>query len=335
MLEKRITRRRALSIFAAASASLLGTSRRVLDDRVEWRGVALGADARIVMLGAQRHAAREAIGDCLAEIERLERVFSLYRSDAELACLNREGYLRDPSLDLRGLLGICRTIHAQSNGLFDPTVQPLWRFYAQWFAGGRDREAPMASERAPLLSRIGMQHVQTSAGSIRLSGAPQITLNGIAQGYITDRVAQLLRARGWSNVLIDLGEVRALDGRPDGTPFSVHVRDTGLELPLANTAIATSSAAALVFSAAQGLAHILHPRTGATPAHWASVTVQNPSATIADALSTALFLAGENEIGEVLARFPGTLVWAARRDGIIQRFGGSSRTGMPHQAAML
>jgi len=322
MIETPITRRRALSILAAGSAIALGRSRRTPGDRVEWRGTALGADARIVMLDAHRPSAQETIGDCLAEIERLERSFSLYRSDTELTLLNRAGFLRHPSLDLRRLLQICKTVNLQSNGLFDPTVQPVWRFYAQWYAGRSEREPPPDRALAPLLSRIGIEHVDASADAIVLSGSAQITLNGIAQGYITDRVAELLRARGWCNVLIDLGEVRALDGRPDGSPFTVLVRDTGQILPLANTAVATSSAATLVFSTARGLAHILHPRSGVTPAHWSSVTVQHPSATIADALSTALFLADEDELAQIVRRFPGTAVWATRKDGFSRRFGG-------------
>ena len=45
-----------------------------------------------------------------------------------------------------------------------------------------------------------------------------VTLNGVAQGYITDRVADLLRVRGFDNVLVELGEIRALGRHPDGRP---------------------------------------------------------------------------------------------------------------------
>jgi thiamine biosynthesis lipoprotein len=219
-------------------------------------------------------------------------------------------------------LEICKAVHRQTNGLFDPTVQPLWHFYAQWFAGRPNRAPPSASERARLLSHIGMEHLSVSSEVVALSGAAEITLNGIAQGYITDRIAAVLRDRGWSNVLIDLGEVRALGVRPDGTPFAILVRDTGRVLPLANAAMATSSAASLAFSAPLGLAHILHPRTGMTPGHWLSVTVQHPSATVADALSTALFLASRDELNRIARRFPGTLVWATKEDGATQVFSG-------------
>jgi thiamine biosynthesis lipoprotein len=85
-------------------------------------------------------------------------------------------------------------------------------------------------------------------------------------------------------------------------------------------ALATSSAGTLMFSGVQGPAHILHPRTGLTPTHWSSVTVRNPSATIADGLSTALFLASRAELEGIIRRFPGTTVWAVQTDGCRQLF---------------
>lgn len=309
-----VTRRRALTILAAGAVAGLGAARR-MPDPVEWKGMALGADARLVFFGTGVSQAEEAIGDCLAEIDRLEQSFSLYRRDAEIIALNDTGFLRHPSVDLRRLLQICRIVNLGSGGLFDPTIQPLWRLYAQWFANATDRQPPIEALRAPLMAQIGLRNVELGPDSMRLHNAAQITLNGVAQGYITDRVAELLRARGWSHVLIDLGEVRALDGRPDGAPFRVFAQHGGFSLPLTNAAFATSSADALVFSATLGLAHILHPRTGLTPAHWASVSVRHPSATIADALSTALFLADEKEGMRIARAFPDTTVWATRHDG--------------------
>jgi FAD:protein FMN transferase len=53
----------------------------------------------------------------------------------------------------------------------------------------------------------------------------KLTLNGIAQGYVTDRVAALLAAAGLENVLLDLGEVRGAGGRPDGRPWRAAIAD--------------------------------------------------------------------------------------------------------------
>ena len=74
---------------------------------------------------------------CAAEIERLERVFALYRDDSEVACLNREGRIAAPSHDLLLVLSECDRLSALSGGAFDVTVQPLWNVYARHFFGGQ------------------------------------------------------------------------------------------------------------------------------------------------------------------------------------------------------
>jgi len=69
-----------------------------------WRGAALGADAVLQIHHPDPAAADRMIERSLAEVERLERVFSLYRDDSALVCLNKEGRLDDPPLDLVRLL---------------------------------------------------------------------------------------------------------------------------------------------------------------------------------------------------------------------------------------
>ena len=137
-----------------------------------------------------------------------------------------------------------------------------------------------------------------------------ITLNGIAQGYITDRVADLLTAQGLRQVLVDMGEIRALGGRRDGSGWPVHIAaSSGNRLArrtvlLDNRALATSATLGTTFDAAGRLGHIVDPRTGYPVSEPRQVTVEAPSATIADGLSTALCLMSGNDAGGVLGTFP-------------------------------
>jgi thiamine biosynthesis lipoprotein len=147
-----------------------------------------------------------------------------------------------------------------------------------------------------------------------MADGTELTLNGIAQGYITDRIAELLARRWYRNVLIDLGEVRALGGRDDGGAYEIEWREVGQRLALRNAALAVSSAGALVFSNEGGVAHIFDPRTGLTPPHWKSVAVRHPSATLADALSTALTLASPQQALRVSSRVPEADVWTVAHD---------------------
>ena len=117
-----------------------------------------------------------------------------------------------------------------------------------------------------------------------LDAGQALTLNGIAQGYATDRVAETLRAQGLTDVLVNIGEYRALGG-----PYRVGLSDPAQgmmgALTLKDSAVATSSPGALSLGPQK---HILHPDF---PVLWSTVTVSALTATLADALSTALCLA--------------------------------------------
>jgi thiamine biosynthesis lipoprotein len=147
---------------------------------------------------------------------------------------------------------------------------------------------------------------------VRLDHGVAVTLNGIAQGYITDRVADLLRARGWSNVLVDLGELRALDGHIDGTPWQITIPGNGADdpwLPLTNGALATSASYGTVLDRAGRFGHLFDPRRGWVEPRYRSVTVLARDATTADALSTAFALMPPESIADVARAVDLAAVW--------------------------
>jgi len=321
MAARPISRRRALVILGAAMTAP-GSLYAAQTQPFEWRGIALGADARLVLWSRDKRHAQEAIDACIAEIERLERIFSLYRASSEIRRLNRTGALKAPSHDMVRLLHLSREMNAATQGLFDPTVQPLWQFLAGWYSSNPDRKAPRQDDMSAAHSLIGMEKVSLHSGMIICRDGARMTLNGIAQGYITDRVAELLRSKGWQHILIDLGEVRALDAKPDGSPWYINIRETGQTLPLASAALATSSGGALTFNASGAATHILNPLTGRSPSFWRAVTVRHRSAAVADALSTALFAASPKQLEEIANVQEHIRIWAARTDGAVVEYGG-------------
>ena len=102
--------------------------------RWRWSGTALGARASIVVDGMSRDDARRLVRACRAEVHRLERIFSLYRTDSALSVLNRDGVLDTPPPELVEVLSLARLLHARSGGAFDVTVQPLWSTYQRHFS---------------------------------------------------------------------------------------------------------------------------------------------------------------------------------------------------------
>ena len=327
MADRPISRRRMLSIAAGGATALLAGKHAHADaDPYVWEGTALGAPARLVLFGASREEARSAAIACLGEVERLERQFSLYRPDSALSLLNRLGSLERPPLDLLHLFDLSVRFGHLTDGAFDITVQPLWRAYADYFAGEAASPAgpPETSVRAAL-ARVDFRRLGISSERITLADGMAVTLNGIAQGYITDRVADLLRARGWRHVLADLGEMRTLGSAPDGSPWPVAIRvPPGVQrqptrVEIIDGAVATSAGYATVFEWSGRAHHLFSPQTGRSAGSFASITVTAPRATTADALSTALYVLPPERIASVLSRVPGTSAYLTDVSGEVRR----------------
>ena len=316
MRAKRIPRRRCLSILAGLGAlPLTGGDRRAAPP-LEWRGVALGAEARLAFHDPDRERATAALHRVLAEIERLERIFSLYRPDSELSRLNELGGLEAPSFDLLAVLALSERISAATDGAFDPSVQPLWQALAGHFAR-RPAEAPGESLLAPALALVDYRRIGTSPGRVRLGAGMALTLNGIAQGYITDRVSDLLRGLGFGSVLVQLGETRALPGRVWRVGAAGFARPFGLS----GMAVATSAGAATPLSRDGHWTHLLHPRRGPGSGSFRSVTVVAATAAEADALSTALAVVTAPEADRLARRFPEARAVAVDSEGHRLRLG--------------
>jgi thiamine biosynthesis lipoprotein len=123
-----------------------------------------------------------------------------------------------------------------------------------------------------------------------------ITLNGIGQGYITDRIVDLLHAGGVEHTLVDMGETRALGAHPSGEPWRVGIEDPRMpgqiaeRVLLKDRAIATSGGYGTQFDSAGRFNHIFDPTNGHTSSRYRAVSTIASTATEADALSTAFCL---------------------------------------------
>jgi thiamine biosynthesis lipoprotein len=170
---------------------------------------------------------------------------------------------------------------------------------------------PLVLQRA--LTKIGWQRIAFDAQSVRFTrpGAA-ITLNGIAQGFATDRIAATLRSCGIQHALIDAGELSALGNKPRQRAWRVgiqHPRQPDAYVALAELSdrcLATSGDYESTFSDDFQVHHILDPRTGTCPRELASVSVVAPTAAVADALSTTIMVLGAEQGERLLRHFPGT-----------------------------
>ena len=189
-------------------------------------------------------------------------------------------------------------------------MQPLWALYARHFSHpGAAPDGPPRDAIEEAAALVGWRNVEIEGAAIRLlKPGMALTLNGIAQGYITDRVGDLLREQGFQHVLVDMGEQRALGPKWNGEAWRVGIANPAapgksiIELPLSSGAIATSGGYGYWFDPAGRFTHILEPRSGAPARQWASVTVVADRAAAADGLSTALSIIPAEHARTVIPR---------------------------------
>jgi thiamine biosynthesis lipoprotein len=320
----RIARRRFITITAAAGGLALPASRpaRAAPASRVWIGSAMGADATLRIHHPDPAVADRLIAASLAEVDRLERILSLYRPDSALSRLNRDGALDEPPFDLVRVLAESRRYGALTGGAFDVTVQPLWDLYAAHF-GQPDASpnGPPPDAVAAAVARVGQDALEVDASRIRLRRPGMaVTLNGIGQGYVTDRVVELLRAGGVEHALVDMGETRAIGEHPAGGAWSVGLEDPrapgtiARRIPLTDRAVATSGGYGTVFDRSGRFNHLIEPNSGRTSWRFLSVSVEAATATEADALSTAFTLLPAAAAGSIVDAL-GLVAHFVRPDG--------------------
>jgi thiamine biosynthesis lipoprotein len=256
---------------------------------------ALGTRVSLTVRHRQVDAAERAIEAAFAELALVERLMSIYQPESQLSRLNRQGELAQPHPQLVAVLAAAAQLSAASGGAFDVTVQPLWEAFS---AAQKASRLPTEAEIAAARARVDWRGMQISHDHLQLRPGMRITLNGIAQGFAADRLSAALRSHGVEHALIDAGELSAVGRSPREGAWRVgiqHPRHKDAYIALADLdgrALATSGDYATKFSADGHYNHIVDPRSGCSPTEVASVSVVAPTATEADALSTAMFVLG-------------------------------------------
>lgn len=326
------TRRRVICILAATAGLPLipsaGLAARTVEPIV-WKGQALGAPATLILNHNDPVLARQLINRVIAEVSRLEAIFSLYRSESGVAELNRVGAIAAPPSDMIMLLERSRTIWEASGGVFDPTIQPLWELYARHFSkADADPAGPTRDKLEAALSCVGFAGVRFNRDRVAFA-RPHMALsfNGIAQGYITDRIVDMLRGAGVTSSLVDMGENRAIGAASGGEPWRIGLAemeagatpDTVVEV--IDKAVSTSSASGFHFDPSGRFGHILDPIRGSTQLRYRRMSVIAPDATTADALSTAFSLMEPAKIRHFLEARPDIAVDMVAASGEHVRIG--------------
>ena len=313
------SRRTFLAGMAALGAAGLWCPLKAAASATHYQQTALfmGTIVRIDIASCPHSLAEEACAAAFAEGMRLESLLTRHRSDSPLGVLNSQGSLSDVPAELSALLDMSGKIHTLSAGAFDPTVLPVLEALEKNAA---------ADELARLRAKIGFEKI-VRCGTLRVEGGMSVTLDGIAKGYIAQRMSDALSLAGCANHLVNAGgDIVARGMSPGGAPWQVAVEDPAKQgrypavLNIADRALATSGVYEKPFAADNG-SHLIDPASSCR-LQCASASVLAPAGAQADALATAFSIMLPARSLAAAGRLPGVEALLVMQDGRILKSAG-------------
>lgn len=236
---------------------------------------------------------RKAFEEIKERLTLLEDRMSRFKAGSDITRINELGstapVLVDPATFQ--ILQIAARISKDSGGAFDVSILPVIQL---WKQAGKENRFPAPERIAATRAKVSHQRIFLDQGTVRIAPGMGLDLGGIAQGWFADEGLAILRKHGIRRGLVNCsGEVAVYDDRSQPVPFSIAILDprTGKadkHVALTQGAVATSGGYyRFVEIDGRKYSHILDPQTGRPAERTASVTIQGPSATEADAWSTA------------------------------------------------
>ena len=254
----------------------------------------------------------KAVDAAIEEVQKLDAMLSAENSKSEVYALNEQGNLQATD-DLAELILRGKEIYQETDGLFDDTIYPVMKLWG--FPTG-NYHVPTAAEVQKKLALVDENKVEIQtrdsdekgrdskekAKFVTLGADQQIDFGGIAKGYTGQKLAELFQEYGVSSALVSLGgNIQAIGTKPDGSSWKVGIRDPkgGQQdyigvLSVENQAVITSGGYERYFEEdGKTYIHIINPRTGyPADGDLLSVTIVSKDGTLADGMSTALYIMG-------------------------------------------
>lgn len=241
------------------------------------------------------------ISDCIAEVKRIEDLLTEFAPTSQTSLLNQHAGSGAVVVDREvfDLIVRCKQIASLTQGAFDITAGILKKLYN--FKGG-DFVFPDDHTIADALLKVGSEKISTQFPDQVLLSMPgmRISFAAVGKGYAADKVKALMMKRGIDSGVINAsGDLTVWGRRADGSPWKVGIADPNdpskmiLWIPVENASVATSGNYEQFFER-NGVrySHTIDPKTGRPVSGIKSVTIIAPSAELADALATAVFVMG-------------------------------------------
>ncbi len=275
----------------------------------------LGSPFEITLVGKDTIEINKNIDLGIAEVKRIENLISDWIPTTPISEINRSAGVRAVKVDkeLFDLVERAIKISMITNGAFDisyASMDKIWKF------DGSMTQMPSAEAIKKSVSKVGYKNIildkENSTIFLKLDGM-KLGLGGIGQGYIADKVKELLKTKGVISGIINVsGDISTWGRLPNGEQWKIGIKNPMNKdkifamFPLEDTAVETSGSYEkfVVFNGIR-YSHIIDTRTGYPAQGLVSVSVFAKTTEVADALATGVFVLGKEEGMALVNRLPG------------------------------
>ncbi len=275
----------------------------------------LGSPFEITLVAKDTLQANLYADKAVDEVKRIENLISDWIPTTPISEINRNAGIQPVkvSQELFDLIERSIKISKLTSGAFDisyASMDKIWKF------DGSMREMPTPEMIQKSVSKVGYQNIildkEHLTVFLKLEGM-KLGLGGIGQGYIADKIKELLKADGVTAGLVNVsGDISTWGKQPNGEQWKVGIinplnkNKVFATFPLEDNAVETSgSYEKYVIFNGKRYSHIIDTRTGYPAMGLISVTVFAKTTELADALATGVFVLGKEVGMDLVNQLPG------------------------------
>lgn len=262
----------------------------------------LGSPFDITVVAKDSIQGNEFTNEAIAEVTRIENLISDWIPTTQISRVNNNAGIQPIKVDAEvyDLVERALKISKLTNGAFDISYASMDRI---WKFDGSMKKMPSKEEIKKSVEKVGYQNVILNPKDTTIflkNKGMKIGLGGIGQGYIADKIKELLKSKGCESGLVNVsGDISTWGKQIDGNPWTIAIinpmnkNKVFATFPLEDTAVETSgSYEKYVTFNGKRYSHIIDPRTGYPASGIVSISVFAKQTEMADALATGIFVMG-------------------------------------------
>ncbi len=204
---------------------------------------AMSTPCELILYAKEKTLSDNAAKAVLLETKRLEKKYNYYKSDSLLSLLNSR-LIKELDSETKSILQRAKKYYQLTNGLFDITIATIKELYRN-----EKNLEEFNAKKEQLKPFVGCEHFSIKRNKIIFDNEyTKIDLGGFVKEYAVDRAVIVLKKYKITSGLVNYGgDIYAIGKKPDGTKFTIGIKDPknlssfAIEVPLQDQALTTSA----------------------------------------------------------------------------------------------